>query len=63
MSTPAPPAPPAATTSGATAAAGCIDARKTYGVGDAQVHALDGVTVTFETGKFSAIMGPSGSGK
>ena len=46
-----------------TAAAGAIDARKTYGIGDAQVHALDGITVSFETGKFSAIMGPSGSGK
>jgi putative ABC transport system ATP-binding protein len=45
------------------AAAGAIDARKTYGIGDAQVHALDGVTVSFETGKFTAIMGPSGSGK
>jgi putative ABC transport system ATP-binding protein len=46
-----------------TAAAGAVDARKTYGIGDAQVHALDGVTVSFETGKFTAIMGPSGSGK
>ena len=70
MSTPpAPPAPPPAppapraSAPGNTAAAGAIDARKTYGIGDAQVHALDGVTVSFETGKFSAIMGPSGSGK
>ena len=46
-----------------TAAAGAIDARKTYGVGDAAVHALDGVSVTFEPGRFTAIMGPSGSGK
>ncbi|MFP5486839.1 MAG: ABC transporter ATP-binding protein [Acidimicrobiia bacterium] len=46
-----------------TAAAGAIDARKTYGVGDAAVHALDGVTVTFAPGRFTAIMGPSGSGK
>ncbi len=46
-----------------TAAAGAIDARKTYGVGDAAVHALDGVTVSFEPGRFTAIMGPSGSGK
>ncbi|NNE13280.1 MAG: ABC transporter ATP-binding protein, partial [Ilumatobacter sp.] len=46
-----------------TAAAGAIDARKTYGVGDAVVHALDGVTVSFEPAKFTAIMGPSGSGK
>ncbi len=36
---------------------------KIYGIGDAQVRALDGVTVSFETGKFTAIMGPSGSGK
>ena len=48
---------------GGTAAAGAVDARKTYGIGDAQVHALDGVSVSFETGKFTAIMGPSGSGK
>jgi putative ABC transport system ATP-binding protein len=46
-----------------TAAAGAIDARKTYGVGDAAVHALDGVTISFEPGRFTAIMGPSGSGK
>ncbi len=51
------PAPPT------TAAAGSIDAMKIYGVGDAEVRALDGVTVSFETGKFTAIMGPSGSGK
>jgi putative ABC transport system ATP-binding protein len=69
MSTPVPPAPPAppapetVAAPGGTAAAGAIDARKTYGIGDAQVNALDGVTVSFETGKFSAIMGPSGSGK
>jgi putative ABC transport system ATP-binding protein len=69
MSTPVPPAPPAppapgtAVAPGGTAAAGAIDARKTYGLGDAQVHALDGVSVSFETGKFTAIMGPSGSGK
>jgi putative ABC transport system ATP-binding protein len=46
-----------------TAAAGAIDARKTYGVGDNAVHALDGVDVRFEPAKFTAIMGPSGSGK
>ena len=55
MSTPPP--------SSLTAAAGAIDARKTYGIGDAAVHALDGVSVTFEPGRFTAIMGPSGSGK
>jgi putative ABC transport system ATP-binding protein len=45
------------------AAAGSIDAVKTYGHGDSEVHALAGVTVAFERGRFTAIMGPSGSGK
>jgi putative ABC transport system ATP-binding protein len=45
------------------AAAGAIDAHKVYGSGDTEVRALDGVTVTFERGRFTAIMGPSGSGK
>ena len=36
---------------------------KTYGKGEATVHALNNVTVSFEQGKFTAIMGPSGSGK
>jgi putative ABC transport system ATP-binding protein len=40
-----------------------VDARKIYGTGEAAVHALDGITVSFETGAFTAIMGPSGSGK
>ncbi len=38
-------------------------ATKIYGSGDTQVVALDGVDVSFERGRFSAIMGPSGSGK
>ncbi len=46
-----------------TAAAGAVDATKVYGAGDSEVRALDGVTVSFEAGKFTAIMGPSGSGK
>ncbi len=36
---------------------------KTYGEGDAVVHALNGATAEFERGRFTAIMGPSGSGK
>jgi putative ABC transport system ATP-binding protein len=44
-------------------AAGAIGAVKIYGGGDSEVRALDGVTVSFEAGRFSAIMGPSGSGK
>jgi putative ABC transport system ATP-binding protein len=39
------------------------DVHRRYGEGDAAVDALDGVTVSFERGRFSAIMGPSGSGK
>jgi putative ABC transport system ATP-binding protein len=46
-----------------TPAAHAVDLRKTYGTGQATVHALDGVDVTFESGRFTAVMGPSGSGK
>jgi putative ABC transport system ATP-binding protein len=44
-------------------AAHAVDLRKTYGTGQAVVHALAGITVTFERGRFTAVMGPSGSGK
>jgi putative ABC transport system ATP-binding protein len=40
-----------------------VDVRRRYGEGDAAVNALAGVTVGFERGRLSAIMGPSGSGK
>ncbi len=53
----------AVSTTAQSAAAGAVDASKIYGIGDAQVKALDDVTVSFESGKFTAIMGPSGSGK
>src|SRR5580692_871443 len=46
-----------------TPAAHSVDLRKTYGSGDATVHALAGVNVTFQRGRFTAVMGPSGSGK
>jgi putative ABC transport system ATP-binding protein len=36
---------------------------KIYGSGEAQVTALDDVSVSFERGRLTAIMGPSGSGK
>ena len=36
---------------------------RTYGEGEAAVHALAGVDVSFPAGQFTAIMGPSGSGK
>jgi putative ABC transport system ATP-binding protein len=36
---------------------------KTYGAGDTEVHALNDVNLTVDTGEYCAIMGPSGSGK
>jgi putative ABC transport system ATP-binding protein len=44
-------------------AARADSASKIYGSGESEVRALDSVSVSFERGKFSAIMGPSGSGK
>ncbi|NCW84324.1 MAG: ABC transporter ATP-binding protein, partial [Acidimicrobiia bacterium] len=44
-------------------AARAESASKIYGSGESEVRALDKVSVSFERGKFSAIMGPSGSGK
>ena len=39
------------------------DITRVYGKGDAEVHALAGVSLTIRSGEFVAIMGPSGSGK
>ncbi len=39
------------------------DLRQIYGMGDARVAALDGVSISVNEGEFVAIMGPSGSGK
>ncbi|MDD2292104.1 MAG: ABC transporter ATP-binding protein [Aliarcobacter sp.] len=36
---------------------------KTYGIGDAQTYALNGVNLSIKEGEFVAIMGASGSGK
>ena len=40
-----------------------VDLRRTFGEGDAAVHALAGVSVDFPAGGYTAVMGPSGSGK
>jgi putative ABC transport system ATP-binding protein len=54
---------PAAPPPAPSTAARAVDLVKTYGSGEATVHALDGVTVDFAQARFTAVMGPSGSGK
>ena len=44
-------------------AARAVDAFKIYGSGEAEVRALNGVSVAFQSARLTAIMGPSGSGK
>ncbi|MBV9503856.1 MAG: ABC transporter ATP-binding protein [Acidobacteriia bacterium] len=39
------------------------DLRKTYVMGDQQIHAVSGVDIEIRRGEYVAIMGPSGSGK
>jgi putative ABC transport system ATP-binding protein len=40
-----------------------IDVKRSYQMGDTEVKALKGVTVTINRGEYISIMGPSGSGK
>lgn len=40
-----------------------IDVRKVYGTAGNPVTALDGVTLSLPSGSFTAVMGPSGSGR
>ncbi len=40
-----------------------VDLKKVYGVGDAEVMAVNGISIKIYAGEFVAIMGPSGSGK
>ncbi|ANC30923.1 ABC transporter ATP-binding protein [Isoptericola dokdonensis] len=66
MSTPTtPPSVPsaAAATTAPTAALRCADVTRTFGRGDAQVHALQGVTLEVAAGELLVVRGPSGSGK
>src|SRR5579883_828003 len=39
------------------------DLRKTYVMGDQEIHAVSGVDLESRKGEYVAIMGPSGSGK
>jgi len=61
----APPTPAQAAPAAAQAApaAQALDAVKVHGKGSTAVRALDSVSVSFDAGRFTAIMGPSGSGK
>ncbi len=39
------------------------DLRKTYVMGDQEIHAVSGIDIEIKRGEYVAIMGPSGSGK
>jgi len=39
------------------------DVTRVYKIGEVETHALNGVTMTIESGEFTSLVGPSGSGK
>jgi putative ABC transport system ATP-binding protein len=39
------------------------DVTRVYKVGEVETHAMNGVTMTIESGEFTSLVGPSGSGK
>src|SRR3954464_3994613 len=51
------------TTPGADFSVRTIDVARTYQMGDTEIHALQGVSVSIARGEYISIMGPSGSGK
>jgi putative ABC transport system ATP-binding protein len=60
---PSQPSGSAGETAVAAPAARAVEVRKSYGMGDATVVALDHINVELLAGHYTAIMGPSGSGK
>ncbi len=40
-----------------------IDVKRVYKMGDTEVHALKGISISIDRGEYISIMGPSGSGK
>src|SRR5213595_1258239 len=61
MTETATPPPPAGTLSEHTVRT--IDVKRVYKMGDEEIHALKGVTISINRGEYISIMGPSGSGK
>lgn len=55
--------PPAAATTLSEHTVRSIDVKRVYKMGNEEVHALKGVSVSINRGEYISIMGPSGSGK